>query len=869
MEKPASDFEELCSFASFRKVWNHYGYESGDMMEMRNKEFARIKGMTYLDHAGTTLFPQSQIKGFSQDLSENVYGNPHSHNSTSRLTYDTVESVRYRILQHFNTNPDEYSVIFTSGCTAALKLVSEMFPWKPASQTDTGSLFCYLTDNHTSVVGIRGVTSPLGVTSVPVQPEEIEMTQSKESINTGQVPNGKVSQNPHLFCYPAQSNFSGKKYPLSYVKGIQSQKLYPSCKTAGHWFVLLDAACFVSCSPLNLQVHPADFVPISFYKLFGFPTGLGALLIRNDSIGILKKRYFGGGTASAYLAGQDYFVPHTSVASRFEDGTISFLDVIALNHGFEVLETLTGGMSFIKLHTFGLARYTYMILSSLQHANGSPVAQIYCETEYDDPDTQGAIINFNVLNDKGDIIGYSQVDKLASLHSIQVRTGCFCNTGACQRHLGISDQEVQNNLQAGHVCGDNVDLIGGRPTGSVRISFGYMSTFQDCQTFLKFIVDSFARQPVKMDKDRLKRLRTSLPAESLAYPTLPNHNGPLKVQEEGSECSGSVKTPSISAQRGESNIPRSGVVYSRNAEVSGTLTNIFLYPIKSCAAVEVREWPIGERGLLYDRIWMVVNVNGVCLSQKQEPKLCLIRPHISLQHSKLSLSAEGMSLISVPLEGSSQEKQTVQVCQTKVCGDRVQTVDCGDEVAGWISEFLGKTCRLIRQRADFSRNVKKGHLQGESRTSLSLVNEAQYLMINRASIQLLQDHITSRSDSSTCLQFNTEQLIERFRANLVVSGKEPFEEDNWTKVTVGQTPFQVVGQCNRCQMIGIDQKTGDRSRELLLSLPGCHSGKASFGIYLIHQPSDASQHTHILSVGSPAIPVVSRAASGPQAEKPF
>lgn len=151
-----------------------------------------------------------------------------------------------------------------------------------------------------------------GVGTVSVQPHEVERRARKPPTQT----NGEECSAPHLFCYPAQSNFSGRKYPLSYVKGIQSQQLYPACEHHGRWFVLLDAACFVSCSPLDLSKYPADFVPVSFYKMFGFPTGLGALLMRNEAAKVLRKTYFGGGTAAAYLVAENFFVPKPNVASR-------------------------------------------------------------------------------------------------------------------------------------------------------------------------------------------------------------------------------------------------------------------------------------------------------------------------------------------------------------------------------------------------------------------------------------------------------------------------------------------------------------------------------------------------------------------------
>ncbi|XP_036375477.1 molybdenum cofactor sulfurase [Megalops cyprinoides] len=846
----ALDFNHLCSFESFRSAWNFYGYD-GNIEDVIKGDFARIKGITYLDHAGTTLYPESLIKGFLQDMCSNIYGNPHSNNPSSRLTHDTVERARYRVLQHFNTSPEEYTVIFTSGSTAALKLVAESFPWKAPAAKELGSQFCYLTDNHTSVVGIRAVASASGAVVLPVVPEEVEARAKKSSQTVDE-----GCEVPHLFSYPAQSNFSGRKYPLHYIKGIQSRQLYPSCKREGSWFVLLDAASFVSCSHLDLQEHPADFVPISFYKMFGFPTGLGALLVRNSAAEILRKAYFGGGTAAAYLAGDDYYVPRPAASGRFEDGTISFLDIIALHHCFETLQKLTGGMDRIQLHTFGLARYTYMLLSSLRHSNGRPVAQIYASTEYDDPDTQGAILNFNLLDSQGSFVGYSQVDKLASLFNIQVRTGCFCNTGACQLYLGISNQEVKSNLEAGHVCGDNVDLIEGRPTGSVRVSFGYMSTFSDCQNFLKFVVDCFVQGPVKVGKENIERLRSTIPFNTQQpLPHLPNGQPNCERREEEGDLSPATKVTS----HGVPAVTPGKRIVGR----PGTLANIFLYPIKSCAALEVSSWPLGPLGLLYDRLWMVVNMNGVCLSQKQEPRLCLIRPQIHLATKELSLQAPGMDPVFVPLEGSSEKDLTVQVCQSKVCGDRVQTLDCGERVATWLSEFLGKPCRLIRQSPNFTRDMKKsrGKVPGESSVSLSLVNEAQYLMINKASIKLLLEHINQRQGSDSHQHSDEQQLIDRFRANLVIWGKEPFEEDDWTNIIIGDTPFKVAGPCGRCQMIGVDQSTGARSQQPLQSLSACRNGKVTFGLYLIHQLPENEADAPTLSVGSPVVPQVSNCSS--------
>ncbi|XP_054655288.1 molybdenum cofactor sulfurase isoform X1 [Dunckerocampus dactyliophorus] len=820
------DFHKLNSFETFREVWSHYGYGE-NLEELRQREFARIKGTVYLDHAATTLYPQSLVTDYCQDMSRSVYGNPHSHNLSSRLTHDTVERVRYRILQHFNTTPEDYSVIFTSGCTAALKLVAEGFPWRPQTESEAGSHFCYLTDNHTSVVGIRGLTSDWGVVILPVYPQEVE-NRGKDKAQG----ENAVCQTPHLFCYPAQSNFSGRKYPLSHVKGIQARRLYPACDHQGQWFVLLDAASLVSCSPLNLQDCPADFIPISFYKIFGFPTGLGALLVRNHAAGILKKTYFGGGTAAAYLSGEDFYVQAANVSDRFEDGTVSFLDIVALNHSFETLYRITGCMLNIEQHTFGLARYTYMLLSSLCHGNRRPVAQMYTQGQFESPSTQGAILNFNLMDSHGKIIGYSQVDRMASLYNIHVRTGCFCNTGACQSFLGITNQQMRRNLQAGHVCGDTIDLVDGQPTGSVRVSFGYMSTFDDCQKFLSFVAECFVEKPVTMDQARLERLKAAGASneETTVNITEVTH----KDQEK--------KEITESSQSGFE------FICPDSHEGAYTLTNIYIYPIKSCGAVEVHNWPVGPLGLLYDRGWMVVNVNGVCLSQKRELRLCLIRPQVHLSSNELLLQASGMDTISVPLEIRTGVDASYPVCQTKVCGDRVETVDCGDEAASWLSDFLGQPCRLIRQSPNFTRGMKKKSDTAITSPPLSLVNEAQYLMINRASVELIHKVMSSRQDNS---ELDTQNIISRFRANFVIAGVEPFEEDGWSHLIIGNIQFMVKGQCVRCQMVGIDQNTGSKTKEPLMSLSTHRRGKVTFGVYLTHHVPEGSTTAGVLCTGAP------------------
>ncbi|XP_021092345.1 molybdenum cofactor sulfurase isoform X2 [Heterocephalus glaber] len=753
-------------------------------------------------------------------------------------------------------------MVFTSGSTAALKLVAEAFPWVSRGPENGGSQFCYLTDNHTSVVGMRKVAEARNVTSTPVSPEDMWSAEER-----GALACEPDCQLPHLFCYPAQSNFSGTRYPLSWIEEVRSGRLSPA-NVPGKWFVLLDAASYVSTSPLDLSAHQADFVPISFYKIFGFPTGLGALLINNRVAPLLRKSYFGGGTAAAYLAGEDFYIPRPSVAERFEDGTISYLDVIALKHGFDALERLTGGMENIMQYTFMLAQYTHTALSSLRYPNGAPVVQIYSDSEFSSPDVQGPIINFNVLDNGGNIIGYSEVDKMASLYNIHLRTGCFCNTGACQRHLGISNEMVKKHLEAGHVCGDSLDLIDGQPTGSVRISFGYMSSVEDAQAFLRFIIATRLCLPGGQPVPQGSTGKAGAPsAEGKAQDTPAVTGRHCVSPQEGARMDSGVWNDSSSTVNSVDLCPAMGKATrtqpTPSEKAAGILpgdlgphivTNLYLYPIKSCAAFEVTRWPIGKHGLLYDRSWMIVNHNGICLSQKQEPRLCLIQPFIDLQQRIMVIKAKGMEPIEMPLE---EDSGRVQICQSIVCTDRINTYDCGEKISSWLSEFLGRPCHLIKQSSNFQRNAKKhGKDQSTGITAtLSLVNEAQYLLVNTSSILELHQQLNTSDENGKEKLFPMKDLISRFRANIIMNGTRAFEEEKWDEVSIGSLHFQVQGPCHRCQMICINQQTGQRNQDVFQKLSESRKRKVNFGVYLIHRSLDSSSPC-FLSVGSQVFSVL-------------
>ncbi|KAJ8433037.1 hypothetical protein Cgig2_009137 [Carnegiea gigantea] len=293
-----------------------YGYPLGPKTidEIRATEFKRLVNDTvYLDHAGATLYSELQMEAVFKDLTSNVYGNPRillkqdSQSDSSMATSEVIRECRQQVLDYCNASAKEYKCIFTSGATSALKLVGEAFPWS------NQSCFVYTMENHNSVIGIREYPLLICLMSryalsrgAAAAAADVEELVDQKTLYTNRKTLFKVSQHAiqrrnsnrfleeggvgntyHLFAFPSECNFSGVKFNLDLVKAVKehSQETFKSSTvTKGDWLVLIDAAKGSATEPLDLSKYPADFVVISFYKMFGYPTGLGALIVRNGEV---------------------------------------------------------------------------------------------------------------------------------------------------------------------------------------------------------------------------------------------------------------------------------------------------------------------------------------------------------------------------------------------------------------------------------------------------------------------------------------------------------------------------------------------------------------------------------------------------------
>ncbi|CAI2167974.1 14417_t:CDS:2 [Funneliformis geosporum] len=273
------------------------------------------------------------------------------------------------------------------------------------------------------------------------------------------------------------------KFPLEW-----SQKVRELNTETSKTLVLLDAAAYVPTSKLSLAKKDAspDFVILSFYKIFGFPTGLGALIVKNELEPILKKGYFGGGTLKTVIHNVPWQTfPHELVV-RYEDGTVNFQNIIALDYAFDSMERLFKGYKNISNHVQCLITYLSRSMASLRHWNGEPVVSVNSDRDFSDNKQQGGVLSFNITRSDDEAVGYLQVERLASMNGIHIRSGGLCNPGSISRWNDIDVEESIQNFVHGKVCGDENDIFNGKTYGAVRLSIGAMTTIDDILIWLDF-----------------------------------------------------------------------------------------------------------------------------------------------------------------------------------------------------------------------------------------------------------------------------------------------------------------------------------------------------------------------------------------------
>lgn len=541
----------------------------------------------------------------------NLYGNPHSTSPSSELSTVRVTDVRTRLLRFFRADPDHFDLVFVANATAAIKLVAEAF----REVEEPGFWYGYHRDAHTSLVGIRQVA-----TSSRCFESDEEVDAWLRTAGTGKPLEGTTGANVGLLAYPAQSNMNGHRMPLRWAGAArQTNGQAPNHRI----YTLLDAAAYVMTAQLDLSDENTapDFTALSLYKIFGFPD-MGALIVRKAAGDLLRRRrYFGGGTVEMVTVMNDpwHAKKEGTLHDALEDGTLPVHQIVALGHALDVHAETFGTMTNVSEHTCALAAHTYLRLQALRHANGRQVCIIYKDegSKYGDSVTQGPTIAFNIQNSEGSWIGKSDVERLAIARGIHLRTGGVCNAGGIAKFCDLAYWELRRNFSEGMRCGDDLDIIGGKPTGVVRISFGAMSSQQDANTLLRFVDEHFVEK---------------------------------NIIEKTSQCSAALIVPA-----------------------KCNVSNLTVFPIAGCAGWAVPanvNWTVSERGLAWDQEWCVVaKGTDAPLDSVKYPRMMLIKPELDVERGTLRLigpsendtpSTLNISLWDSPLEQEQSDAKHIQ-----------------------------------------------------------------------------------------------------------------------------------------------------------------------------------------------------------------
>ncbi len=438
--------------------------------ELRATEYRRLDdcGQVYLDYTGGSLFAESQLRKHFELLRSGVLGNPHSASPASVAMTEHVERTRHHVLRYFNARPEDYILVFTQNASAALKLVGESFPFAP------GGRYLLSFDNHNSVNGVREFARAKGATIAyaPLVMPDLRL----DTAQLDRLLDDTAPTKANLFAYPAQSNFSGVKHPLELIAKAQGKG----------WSVLLDAAAFVPTNRLDLTAVQPDFVTLSFYKMFGHPTGVGALLIRRPALARLKRPWFAGGTVNfASVQGQAHVLSPNEAA--FEDGTLNYLSIPAVSIGLVHLESI--GIETIAERVRCLTSWLLEELLALRHTTGRAMVRLYGPAT---TQSRGGTVTFNLYDPNGHLLDYRRVDEMAGAEGISLRTGCFCNPGAGEIAEGLTEED----MRAGFTMGADINLLsfvrmmqerGHKSAGAIRTSIGLATNFADVWRFLRFV----------------------------------------------------------------------------------------------------------------------------------------------------------------------------------------------------------------------------------------------------------------------------------------------------------------------------------------------------------------------------------------------
>ena len=460
-------------------------------------------------------------------------------------------------------------------------------------------------------------------------------------------------------------------------------KMWPAARLADAkrrgWTICLDGAGAAATSAVDCQALSADFMTLSFYKMFGWPDGLAALICSAEGAAELLRSdrggYFAGGTVVASTTEPAWHQLKGTLA-RFEDGSLPFLSIRALEAGMAAVARV-GGLAAIRRHVLMLGAALARALRSLRHANGAPVVRVFgwegAEAE------QGGTVLMELLDAAGQHVPHSQVARFASLRGIGIRTGNFCNPGCTMDRLGLAPADVRRMVEesGGEVVAARCWSGNDRLRGGVRVSLGYPTRAEEVARFVELVRDLFV-------------------------------------------------------DPGAAEVPAPVAVERR-----GTVESVSLYPIKSCGAFSpTHSWRVTATGLQHDREWVLYDVETArIMTMRHFPELVHVRPTIDVEAGTMEVRAPGLAPLRValgwgpPSAGAhaavapAGEGPQIDICGTVAAeGGLVYA----EEVNAWFTQACGgHAVRLVRRR--------------RAEKAVSYANQSPLLVVSRASVAALAE----------------------------------------------------------------------------------------------------------------------------------
>ena len=258
-------------------------------------------------------------------------------------------------------------------------------------------------------------------------------------------------------------------------------------------------------------------------------------------------------------------------------------------------------------------------------------------------------------------------------------------------------------------------------------------------------------------------------------------------------------------------------------DVQATVSGLFVHPVKSCAGVALREARLMDTGLDLDRAWMVVDAEGRFVTQREQPRMALVRPQIKVL--EVVMRAPGMLALHLGIN------EVEKPARVQVWGDALDAWDMGDVAGQWFSDFLGRPgLRLARFDPEVTRLASK-QWTGEVEAPIEFADGFPLLVVSEASLAELNQRLAAAGHAAVG--------IERFRPNIVLAGLQAHDEDRLHELRIataeGEVVLRLVKPCPRCPIPNVDPATGETSPEVLAALSSYRAnallgGAITFGL---------------------------------------